>query len=494
MDMSSLTEYEDRVHGFRLRKPAEWVVDVRAGCVSAVNPAVPLVSCGFQLARAGSSLDALRAYLDYEERYFRALVSPGLHVSLAGRWWGRGRSGVAVRSLYRASGPLLQVFGLGIEVDVECYAFMACAPGGFYLTSSCSLPAELKERKLDVLMAVLSSFELREPLPVRAVAFPDLSRGMAAYVAKAPQGWHVSGGVQGMSFAAELTAPGGEMRVAVEPAVSYVYDASGSIALQLTGLPISPYMDALSYVRGVLPQLGLRVEWARAEGLSSSLFSEYMGALLSSPASGLRPIASSSLAKFSSEGALGYAWAATFGVALGSLVGWSAQVSTAMGRGEGEASEALGVLRGFVGSIVANPTWLKTVLAEYEARQRAERRMRAIIMQDAMESARHWREMYEMTRRTYDEIRRMRLETWRANMLEDLTYTHGWCNAISGTIDVRDPDTGEVYKIDDVAQEYWMDTGHNLILATEAHEEPPELPGVQWRKLDKSLRGFPEQF
>jgi len=495
MSKGRLVDYRDALHGFRLKKPPEWVVGVSAGTIWVVKPDIPLVSCGFQLAKAEGLREVLRAYLDYEERSFRALASSGVQISILGRWWSEQERGLAVRSLFKLAGPLIYMLGLGPQAYVEGYAFITGLKEGIFLTSSYTAPIAMKGALSDELVAILSSFELVEPIPSSLIALPDLERRMPAYVMKVPRGWQVVGGVRGLRLSADIADPEGSARIVIQPSAQYVY-AEGPMAmsLALTGMPISPYVDALSYARSVLPSSGFHIEWARPDGLSAPTFSEFMGMMMAAPTTGLRPLASASLAKISGQELEGYAWIITAGLAMGGILSWSAQVDYALSTEARGAEDALSILRGIASSVVINPRWRERVFAEARARQRASAQMRAMIMRDVMSSIRHHREMFEMTRRTFDEIRQMRLEAWKADMRESLMDTHGWCNAVSGTIDVRDPATGEIYQVDDVAHDYWIDAGREVIVGTPAHEEPPQIPGVEWRKLEKSLRGFPEQF
>lgn len=76
------------------------------------------------------------------------------------------------------------------------------------------------------------------------------------------------------------------------------------------------------------------------------------------------------------------------------------------------------------------------------------------------------------------------------------TRTHlAWANILSEQTFARDPETGEIFQLDDVGGNFWRDPISGDILAVEPGSDFEEfLQANDWRLLPQSLEGFPEQW
>ncbi len=80
---------------------------------------------------------------------------------------------------------------------------------------------------------------------------------------------------------------------------------------------------------------------------------------------------------------------------------------------------------------------------------------------------------------------------------EFLTRTSiAWSNLLSEKTFVKDPRTGEIFQVDLSEGHYWRDPSGEMILGgvREMSELEEVLKAKGWRKLKKSLEGFPEQW
>lgn len=76
------------------------------------------------------------------------------------------------------------------------------------------------------------------------------------------------------------------------------------------------------------------------------------------------------------------------------------------------------------------------------------------------------------------------------------TRTHlAWTNILSEQTFAKDPETGEIFQLDDVGGNFWRDPDTGAILATVPGTDfEAFLQANGWRQLPPSLEGFPEQW
>jgi len=101
---------------------------------------------------------------------------------------------------------------------------------------------------------------------------------------------------------------------------------------------------------------------------------------------------------------------------------------------------------------------------------------------------RQW--MWQEFKKTHDYIKRLHREEMTAEQVFQEEMARGLCNILSDYTYVRDPETGEVFHIQDEAQEYWRHEEGEILGIAEGEIEPAELESMGWHRLQVRLEGF----
>ena len=493
--MEEFTSYQDPLNGFSLEKPADWTVLTTPKGVGVVCTKLPLASCWFRLAKTEDPKEFLRFLLAEDEKAALQLGATGLvRVGKPGLWWKEADKGILVRVVYPMSGPLLQAMGLGLQEALVGTTYIT-GSGKLIYALGYSAPSSTIEALRPNLERTLRSFKFKEPMEASIVDFYDPARGMVAYRVKVPKGWGARGAVDAMGRP-QFYVEGDGAKIIKKPSDAFLdVRGLGMPLIPPPGFRLSPFMRADQYALAVLSETGLRTAGSAPEGLYPLLLGEVWGAIVSSLMAGTRVAFDSRLLEVESGAGLsGYAWAITLGTWMMGMGGWTGELALALSQDRDGAELALGVLRGILGSLTVNPAWYKRVSHETIARAREQAKMRRAIMSEFRREIQHMREMRQMTEATFSEIREMHMESFYADLRESVRDVHGWSNAIGGYIDVRDPETGEIFNIEDVASDYWINESGDIIIGVEGPLIEDELRAEGWRKMEKSLDGFPEQF
>lgn len=153
------------------------------------------------------------------------------------------------------------------------------------------------------------------------------------------------------------------------------------------------------------------------------------------------------------------------------IASWNGFLYLAWGEGE-EFAKAFGTLS----SLLINPQW---AAANFKA-----------ALGEARAEMAHRQWMWQEFKKTHDYIKRLHREEMTAEQVFQEEMARGLCNILSDYTYVRDPETGEVFHIQDEAQEYWRHEEGEILGIAEGEIEPAELESMGWHRLQVRLEGF----
>jgi len=92
-------------------------------------------------------------------------------------------------------------------------------------------------------------------------------------------------------------------------------------------------------------------------------------------------------------------------------------------------------------------------------------------------------------------LSQMQFEAFVESFREEEEYRHktaeAWANALAEETYVRDPDTKEVFRLDDTLGEYWRSEIGDVIMSLPAGElDEGLLKAYGWKKMEVSLEGW----
>ena len=137
--------------------------------------------------------------------------------------------------------------------------------------------------------------------------------------------------------------------------------------------------------------------------------------------------------------------------------------------------EARAVAAAAIRSLVPDPKWLRANL-------RAE-------MQEIKREMEHRRWMWNEFRKTQRYISQLHQDSMAQERKFQEEMARAFANVLSDQIYVRDPESGEVFHIDDVAQQYWTNEFGDIIGVDEPVDEW-KLEAMGWHKMEARLEGF----
>ena len=112
-------------------------------------------------------------------------------------------------------------------------------------------------------------------------------------------------------------------------------------------------------------------------------------------------------------------------------------------------------------------------------------------MKEAREELKHQMWMWSEIKKTMDYIYKLHNHSIKEEQVYQEEMARAATNILSDYTYVRDPETGEVFHIEDDAKEYWRDNEGNIVKLFKPEEVDKRLLEVWgWRKMEYRLEGF----
>ncbi|OAQ20926.1 hypothetical protein TDIS_1053 [Thermosulfurimonas dismutans] len=176
---------------------------------------------------------------------------------------------------------------------------------------------------------------------------------------------------------------------------------------------------------------------------------------------------------FSGEGVLGETRMQVVNMSTATLsVGYTGMLGIWWGESEKTRSLAEGVIR----SIEVNPEW--------------ERRQMKVMTEEMRKEMAHRRWIWNEFRKTHDYISRLHRGTIKAEEVFQEEMARAYTNILSDYTYARDPETGEVFHLEDDAREYWRNAEGDIVKFEGEVLDPRALEVEGWRRLEVRPEGF----
>jgi hypothetical protein len=111
--------------------------------------------------------------------------------------------------------------------------------------------------------------------------------------------------------------------------------------------------------------------------------------------------------------------------------------------------------------------------------------------QEAKKEMEHSMWMWKEFRKTMDYINKLHHHSIKEWQIYQEEMARAASNILSDYTYIRDPETGEIFHIEDDAKEYWRDNENNIVKLFEPEEiDRKLLKTLGWRKMEYRLEGF----
>jgi hypothetical protein len=401
------------------------------------------------------------------------------------------------------AGEGMRTFARGERNGVAFLRWTVSPEGTQILLFCVTAPQTVYRQSMDVLAGVLKSFHTiadpaaktaaakpaaPKPTPVAWVSWTDPREG--ALHASVPQGWNVSGGVFRQSATdvrknVVLLAPDGQIRISVGDANVGIYATPNATYSRFgvrstnlgdgTRLEVRPFEQARQFLDGYVTRSVAR-ECPGARVVSGAEDRSDLASLASERAreqGGRSPTrvtaASVSLScSWNGQEAHGYYAASTVLVTSQMASLWYVDSLYGYVAAAARQQDAEGITRHVFASMQVNAAWRQredqiaaNAVAEDNRRaQELQAQARESIARDEQQTSDMIVKGYQQRSQVYDEINRRRE------------------NAILGTVDVIDPNTGRQFKVDNYGDYHWMNN-QGVVAGTRTDSSP----GMDWHEM-----------
>ncbi|MDK2372765.1 MAG: hypothetical protein QI197_05250 [Candidatus Korarchaeota archaeon] len=321
-------EYRDMFIGIRAHVPDGWLVLASESTLFSHHPHVPTTMIFSSRLDADSLIKEL-------VNYVQALIGAPLNARVS-----RGRF---IEARGYLPGTLTQ-------------QVMRTPPGEYVIRVYPGKPSWGWASHVQYLSKDLENYgkpELLNSIEARRINVPDPARGVVAFKTAVPHQSHVKCYAQGEAPVMEIR--GRDYLISMIPPSTYVYGNPLIVQSYLMmGAKVSPYMDAISYMRTALTPMGIKVKDVRPAPIPGSLAHLVTAKLASTLTTGQQPMFSSAIAKLED----GYAWVTAIGENfMGSQI-WAAYLYLSKGR------SALWILQSIAAHFEMRQEWAKALKRE----------------------------------------------------------------------------------------------------------------------------------